>query len=412
MADAELPRPLDGITVVDLTIALAGPYATQLLGALGATVIKVENPAGGDSSRNNAPYVGKRGLHIAREDETDMSVSMLERGRNKLGVTLNLKLPEAREVFDDLVRQADVVVENFSAGTADRMGIGYEHSAAINPRLVYVSISGFGAGEPGKGMDSIFQALSGLMLTPGSEGDPPVRNAVPFGDLTGPQFAVMGTLAALFMRERTGRGQHVDVGLLGALTSLLATEPWDTMERAGIATRTGNVVPRLAPFGIFPTTDGFVAVCAPTEPFARGVFEAIARPELYEDERFANRDRRVANQAELHALIADWTSTRTAAEATAAFDAQGTPAAVVRDTATAVRDPRGLRRGETVPLVHPELGPVDDLYGSGFPVRFSEARAGYDKPPPRLGQHNAFILGGLLGYPAERIEALRAAGAI
>ena len=127
-------------------------------------------------------------------------------------------------------------------------------------------------------------------------------------------------------------------------------------------------MPRLAPFGIFPTTDGFVAVCAPTEPFARGVFEAIGRPELYEDERFANRDRRVANQAELHGLIADWTATRTAAEATAAFDAQGTPAAVVRDTATAVRDPRGLRRGETVPLVHPELGPVDDLYGSGFPA--------------------------------------------
>jgi crotonobetainyl-CoA:carnitine CoA-transferase CaiB-like acyl-CoA transferase len=171
-------------------------------------------------------------------------------------------------------------------------------------------------------------------------------------------------------------------------------------------------VPRLAPFGIFPTTDGFVAVCAPTEPFARGVFEAIGRPELYEDERFADRDRRVANQAELHSLIADWTATRTAAEATAAFDAQGTPAAVVRDTATAVRDPRGLRRGETVPLVHPELGPVDDLYGSGFPVRFSEARTGYDTPPPRLGQHNELILGGLLGYPPERIESLRVAGAI
>ncbi len=412
MTEPELPRPLDGITVVDLTNALAGPYATQLLAALGATVIKVENPARPDSARSNAPYVGKAGLRIVREDETDMSISMLERGRNKLGVTLNLKLPEAREVFDDLVRHADLVVENFSAGTSDRMGIGYEHCAAINARIIYVSISGFGAGEPGKGMDSIFQALSGLMFTPGSEGDPPVRNAVPFGDLTGPQFAVMGALAALYMRERTGRGQRVDVSLLGALTSLLATEPWDTMERAGIATRTGNVVPRLAPFGIFPTTDGFVAVCAPTEPFARGVFEALGRPELYEDERFANRDRRVANEAELHALIADWTATRTAAEATAAFEAQGTPAAIVRDTATGVRDPRTLRRGETMKLVHPELGPVDDLYGSGFPVRFSEARAGYDVPPPRLGQHNEFILGGLLGYTAERIEALRVAGAI
>jgi crotonobetainyl-CoA:carnitine CoA-transferase CaiB-like acyl-CoA transferase len=408
----DLPRPLDGITVLDLTTALAGPYATQLLGALGATVIKIENPANPDSSRSNAPYVGKSGLHLAREDETDMSVSMLERGRNKLGITLNLKLPEARGVFDDLVRHADVVVENFSAGTSDRMGIGYEHSAAINPRIVYTSISGFGAGEPGKGMDSIFQALSGLMLTPGNAGDPPVRNAVPFGDLTGPMFAVMGTLAALFLRERTGRGQHVDVGLLGALTSLLATEPWDTMERAGIATRTGNVVPRLAPFGIFATTDGFVAVCAPQEPFARGVFEALGRPELLEDERFESRDRRVANAAELHALIGAWTAQRSSAEAMAAFDERGVPAAIVRDTATAVRDERALRRGETVPLVHPELGPVDELYGSGLPIRFSGARAGYDRPSPRLGQHNDFILGGLLGYGPERIAGLRALGAI
>ena len=214
-------------------------------------MIKVENPAGGDPSRNNAPYVGDSGLHLAREGANDMSVSMLERGRNKLSVTLDLKNPEAHGVFADLVRAADVVVENFSAGTADRIGIGYERARELNPRIVYLSISGFGVGDPGKGMDTIFQALSGLMTTPGNYGDPPVRNAVPFGDLIGPLFGVIGTLSALMMRERTGRGQHLDVALLGALTSLIATEPWDTMERAGIEMRTGNVVPRLAPFGIF-----------------------------------------------------------------------------------------------------------------------------------------------------------------
>ncbi len=299
-------KPLDGITVVDMTIALAGPYATQLLAALGATVIKVENPDGGDPSRNNAPYVGASGLQLAREDAGDLSVSMLERGRNKLSVTLDLKRPEAREVFDDLTRAADVVVENFSAGTADRLGVGYARLSGLNHRLVYLSISGFGAGEPGKGMDSIFQALSGLMTTPGSRGDPPVRNAVPFGDLVGPLFGVIGTVSALFMRERTGRGQHVDVALLGALTSLVATEPWDTMERAGIETRTGNVVPRLAPFGIFATSDGHVALCAPTDAFARGVFEAIGEAALVDDDRFSTRDRRVANSAELHGLIAEW----------------------------------------------------------------------------------------------------------
>jgi crotonobetainyl-CoA:carnitine CoA-transferase CaiB-like acyl-CoA transferase len=406
------PRPLDGITVVDLTIALAGPYATQLLGALGASVIKVENPVGGDSSRTNAPYVGRTGVHVAHEDPLDMSLSMLERGRNKLGVTLNLKHPEGRAVFDDLVRHADVVVENFSSGTADRMGIGYEHTASVNPRVVYTSISSFGAGEPGKGLDAIFQALSGLMLTPGNAGDPPIRNAVPFGDLTGPMFAVMGTLAALLMRDRTGRGQHVDIGLVGALTALVATEPLDGLERAGVETRTGNVAPRLAPFGVFETTDGYVAVCAHTEAFAQALFAALGRPELLADDRFANRDRRVANAAELHALIGEWTAGRTSAEVIAALDAHGVPAAVVRSVASAVRDPHALRRRETVLLEHPELGPVDDLYGSGFPVRFSEAEVGYETPPPRLGQHTDFILGGLLGYPSERIEALRAAGAL
>jgi CoA:oxalate CoA-transferase len=409
---ADLPRPLEGITVIDFTIALAGPYATQLLAALGATVIKVENPAGGDPSRNNAPYVGDTGLHLAREGANDMSVSWLERGRNKLSVTLDLKNPEARDVFADLVRVADVVVENFSPGTADRIGVGYERARELNPRIVYLSISGFGVGDPGKGMDTIFQALSGLMTTPGNYGDPPVRNAVPFGDLIGPLFGVIGTLSALLMRERTGQGQHVDVALLGALTSLIATEPWDTMERAGIEMRTGNVVPRLAPFGIFTTTDGFVALCAPTDAFARGVFAALGSPELEQDERFSSRDRRVANSAELHALIAAWAAGSTSAEAVARLDANGVPAAVVRDTATAVRDPRARRREETVQLSHPQLGPVDELIGSGFPVKFSAASAGYESLPPWLGEHNDFVLGGVLGYEPERIAALRSAGAI
>jgi crotonobetainyl-CoA:carnitine CoA-transferase CaiB-like acyl-CoA transferase len=341
-----------------------------------------------------------------------MSVSILERGRNKLSVTLDLKRPEAREVFDDLVRGADVVVENFSAGTADRLGVGFARLSALNPRLVYLSISSFGGGEPGKGMDAIFQALSGLTTTLGTEGDGPIRNGVPLGDLVGPLFGVIGTLSALLMRERTGRGQHVDVGLLGALTSLVATEPWEGVERLGIERRTGNVAPRLAPFGIFPARDGGVALCASTDAFARGVFDAMGRPELIEDERFSSRDLRVVNATELHALVGLWAAGLDAAEAVAMLDARGVPAAIVRDTAAAFRDPRAVRRGETTLLAHPDTGTVDDLYGSGLPIRFSAARAGYERPAPRLGEHNEFVLGGLLGYTPEQIRALRAAGAI
>lgn len=407
-----LPRPLEGITVVDLTIALAGPYATQLLAALGATVIKVENPAGGDPSRNNAPYFGSGGLKLAREDDDAMSLSMLERGRNKLGVTLNLKHEEGRAVFADLVRNADVLVENFSPGTTDRLGIGWEWAHALNERLVYTSISGFGADTPGKGMDTIFQALSGLMRMSGSAGDPPVRSGVPFGDLTGPLFAVIGTLSALLLRERTALGQRVDVSLLGALTAVAATEPWGTMERAGVEMRTGNTVPRLAPFGIFATRDGHVALCAPTEAFARGVFAAIGRPELGEDERFSTRDQRVRNARTLHAEIESWAAARASGEVVAALETAGVPVAVVRGPDDAVRDEGIVRRGETVPLEHPALGRLDEIVGSGLPIRYSAARAGYERPAPGLGEHNEFVYCGLLRYDVARLGELRAAGVV
>jgi crotonobetainyl-CoA:carnitine CoA-transferase CaiB-like acyl-CoA transferase len=408
----QVSGPLAGVTVVDLTIALAGPYATQLLGALGATVIKIENPAGGDPSRNNAPYYGAAGLSLRRGSDEDMSISMLERGRNKLGVTLNLKHPQARDVFADLVRHADVVCENYSAGTADRLGIGYEFTSSVNEQIVYTSIPSFGAGTPGKGMDTIFQALSGLMQMSGTSGDPPVRSGVPFGDLTGPLFAVIGTVAALLQRERTGRGQHVDVSLLGALTALAATEPWGTMERAGIEMRTGSTVPRLAPFGIFATSDGHVAVCAPTDAFARGVFAALGRPELGEDERFTTRDARVAHAPALHREIADWAEPLPTEQAVAALERQGVPVAVVRGPEEAVRDPVVRARGETTLLAHPELGPIPESLGSGLPIRFSAATAGYDRPAPRLGEHNGCVYRQILGYGAERRAERRAGGAI
>jgi CoA:oxalate CoA-transferase len=409
-------KPLDGVTVLDLTVALAGPYATLLLAGLGATVIKVENPQrDGDTSRNNAPYVGARGLSLSRDSDEDMSVAMLERGRNKLSMTLNLKHPRGRDLFGALVGQADIVVENYPAGTADRLGIGYSFCSAANQRIVYTAISGFGATgarRAEKGMDTIFQAMSGLMTVSGSEGDPPVRSAIPFGDMTGPLFAVIGTLAALHQRERTGFGQFVDVSLLGALSSVVASEPFDKLEQLGIPTRTGNAVPRLAPFGIFMTADGYLAICAPLDAMARGVFTAMGRPELAVDERFSTRDRRVRNWIELHALIDAWAASHTTEEAVNLLQAAGAPAAPVRTPRDAVRDPELLARGETMQLVHPRFGPVDDLIGSGFPIGLSAAQVGYDRPAPYLGEHNELILKGMLGCGDDDIVALRADGVI
>jgi crotonobetainyl-CoA:carnitine CoA-transferase CaiB-like acyl-CoA transferase len=409
-------QPLAGRTVIDLTTALAGPYATLLLAGLGATVIKVENPAtGGDSSRNNAPYLGPDGLNLARVNARDVSVSMLVRGRNKMSVTLNLKDPRAREVFADLVRTADVVVENYSPGVTSRLGIDYAAVRELNPRLVYTSISGFGAqGGPGSGkaMDSIIQALSGVMMTAGEPDEGPVRFGLPIGDMLAPLYAVIGTVAALLQAERTGEGQHVDVSMLGALTSLMASEPFDAYEAVGLAQRTGSMVPRLAPFGILATADGHIALCAPTDPFARGVLRAMGRDDLLDDPRFATRDARVRNSDELHTMIGAWCRGLTTAEVLDLLTANGAPAAEVRDPAGAVRDPLVRAREEVVALVHPDIGPVEELSATGVPIRFSGARVGFDRAAPHLGEHNDHVYRELLGYSAEEVAALSAEAVI
>lgn len=408
-------KPLNGITVLDLTVALAGPFATLILAGLGAKVIKVENPAGGDSCRTNAPYLGANGPKLTRESEDDISVSALNRLRNKLGVTLNLKHPEARGVYADLVRKSNVVVENYSRGTLDKLGIGYEFAREVNPKVIYCSITGFGStpdASPAKAMDAIIQALSGTMMTSGGPGDPPIRVGLPIGDLTAPLFGVIGILAALHQAQHTGQGQHIDVSMLGALTMMVAVETFDLLERCGIPQRTGLTVPRLAPFGLYRTKDGYIAICAPQETFARSLFEAIGRPELRGDPRFSTRDARVENVRALDVIIGDFTSRHTNAEAVSILERAGVPTAEVRNPDDAVRDPRVLARAETVRLEHPKYGAVDEVYGMGIPIKFSGARAGFDQPAPALGEHNEAVYGDILGYSSERLEHLKSNGVI
>jgi CoA:oxalate CoA-transferase len=412
---ADLPRPLDGITVVDLTIALAGPYATLLLAGLGARVIKVENPDGGDRVRNNAPYFGRDGLSMRRRHEDDMSVGTMERSRGKQSITLNLKDPAGREVFADLVQRADVVVENFSRGTADRLGVGYSAARAVNPRVVYCSISGFGpVGAPGTGkaMDVIVQALSGTMMTSGEPGDPPIRTGIPVGDLSAPLYAVIGILAGLRVAAATGAGQYVDVSMLGSLTALVASEQSHLLAPLGRSARSGRFVPRLAPFGAFATADGWVALCAPEDKFAHGVLVALGRAELLSDDRFATRDARVAHASELHALVEDWTRTQSQRDVIAVLEANGVPCAPVREPAEAVRDELSIERADTVALRHPAYGGTDGLIGSGLPIHLSAARTGYAETAPRLGEHDDEVYRDLLGYPVERLDQLRAQGVI
>jgi crotonobetainyl-CoA:carnitine CoA-transferase CaiB-like acyl-CoA transferase len=410
-----LPRPLEGITILDLTTALAGPYATLILAGLGARVIKVENPRNPDSARTNSPYLGREGIKVTREHDDDYSLAMLERGRNKEAITLNMKDPEGRALFFELVRKVDAVVENYSAGVADRLGTGYRACAEVNPRVVYTAISGFGANvnpRQNKAMDNIVQAMSGMMLASGSEGEAPVRVGIPFGDLTAPLFAAIGTLAALLQARQTGQGQQVDVSLLGALSALVAAEPFEIMKRLGHPTRPGNFMPRLAPFGVFPTRDGYISICAPKDDFVAGLFRAMGRDDLLRDPRFATRDARVRNHIELHDMVSAFTLTMSTSEAAGCLTDHGVPNGPVREPAEALRDPDVLARGETTRLEHPVYGAVEDIIVGGLPIRMSGAFTGFDKPAVTLGASNADVYGVMLGLDGARIEALARAGVI
>ena len=397
-------KPLDGVRVLDLTRLLPGAMATLHLADMGADVVKVEDTAAGDYSRE---------MGRVRDGVSDFFRLV---NRNKRAIRLDLKQPQGREVFLRLAKSADVLVESFRPGVMTKLGLGYETISAINPRIVYCSISGYGADHTtngsGKAMDTIIQALSGLMMTSGAPADPPVRVGVPFADLVAPVFAVVGLLAALRQRDATGVGQQVDVSMLGVLTSLVAAEPFDLLEACGLPQRTGRMVPRLTPFGVYRSADGYISICAPTEQFARGVFAAIGRPDLESDPRFATRDARVANMDAVNGAVESFTRDLPTSELVTLFERHGVPAASVRSPADAVRDPRVLARGETVPLEHPALGRIADVIGPGVPIRFSAAAASALRPAPEVGQDNALVYGDWLGYGAAKLERLRAAGNI
>ncbi|MBN9146374.1 MULTISPECIES: CaiB/BaiF CoA transferase family protein [unclassified Novosphingobium] len=407
-------RPLEGLTVLDLTRALAGPYATLLLAGLGAKVIKIEEPVGGDLARENSPYLGRDGIMVERAHEDDISLSHLTRARGKYGVSLNLKRPEGKKLFMELVAKADIVVENFTAGTADRLGVGYEACAQVNPRIVFASLSGFGANDrSGKAMDVIIQALSGAMFTSGEPGHPPVRIGIPIADMLAPVFTVIGILAAIEQRHRTGVGQHVDVSMLGALTSFVAIENWSAMAAAGMPARTGLTVQRLSPFGVFECADGYVAVVAVHEPLARGLFDAMGQRELGDDPRFANRDARVANAEVLEATINAWSRQLPVAQVCRLLEERGVPVAPVRHPEDALVDPRVVERHETMAIEHPTYGSNVDLRTAGIPIQFSAASTGFDDAlPVYIGQHNEDVYAQYLGLSPDDVARLKSEGVI
>ncbi|MGD9765575.1 MAG: CaiB/BaiF CoA transferase family protein [Candidatus Binatia bacterium] len=405
------PRPLEGIRVLDLTVALAGPYGSMLLGGMGAEVIRIEAPGGGDIARTNPPFVGSRGVNFGPKSDDEVSLSILNRTRNKKSITLDLKSQKGREIFLALAKKADVVFENMSEGTVARLGVDYESVRRANPAIVYASLSAFGepSAYPGlKGMDILVQALSGLMEVTGFADGPPIRCGIPIADLIAPLYAVNGILAALVYRGRTGEGQHVKVSMLDCMASLVAEEHFDVAIPAGHAMRSGNFHDRLTPFGIYRTRDGHVAIAALTPEWMKALLEAMGRPELMNDPRFSSRGPRMRHAAELNAMIEEWTSTLSADEVLRElFDKRGVPSAQVRNPLEMLRDPRLHESGAIIQLRHPELGPIDAV-GMGLPIQFSRTEAQFDQPAMPLGAANDQVYGELLNLSADELAELRA----
>jgi crotonobetainyl-CoA:carnitine CoA-transferase CaiB-like acyl-CoA transferase len=402
--------PLAGLRVIDLTVALAGPYCTLLLAGLGAEVIKIEAPGGSDIARNNPPYVGGPGLNYNAPAPGEVSLSMLDRHRNKKSITLDLKASEGRDLFLELVKKADVLVENFSIGTMERLSIDYATLSTINPGLIYTSVSSLGQDAPPaiKGMDIIVQAMSGVMEVTGFADGPPCRVGFPLADILAPHYALSGIMAAIIHRGRSGRGQRVDISMVDCLTSLLAMEHFDILVAAGESARTGNNQDRLTPFGIYKTSDSYVAIAAPQDAWTHAMFRAMGQPELANDERFRMRGGRAIHAKILNGIIETWTSSRSTEAVVSLLLSHGVTAAAVRTPGQAFADPGIRQRGAVVTLRHPMLPEGIETATAGVPIQFSDCRAGYDQQAPMLGDHNPEIYGSLLGLSETQIQDLKA----
>lgn len=396
------PLALQGLVVADFTRFLAGPWCTQALADLGAEVIKIENPGTGDEARSYTPP------KIAGE-----SPYFLGLNRNKKSIALDLRSPAGLEVARDLVRRADIVVENFAPGMMARFGLDWDTARALNPRLVYCSLSGWGsdsalAGQPG--FDSVFQAESGFASLTGDPDRLPMRTGTPIIDITAAMNATSAVLAALTARERFGIGQHVEVTLFDTAVTLLAYFGMNYLASGKDFVRQGNTAPVATPIGMFECADGraIYVSCGTQRSWQTFAGKVLGRPDWLSDPRFATHRARNENQAELMGLIADIFRTAPRDHWMERVLAEKVPAGAVRSVAEAFASPAAIERQIATRLDHPSGEPVPNI---ASPFRFSATPVADPVAAPRLDEHRGEVLATLLGYDEERIAALAASGA-
>ena len=390
--------PLDDLTVVDLTRALAGPYCTMMLGDLGARVLKIETPDGGDDTRGwGPPFTGGESAYF-------MSIN-----RNKSSVTLNLRDARARDVLWRLLGRADVLVENFRPGAMDRLGFGYEAVHTALPRLVYCSISGFGQTGPYReraAYDLIVQGMGGLMGITGEPDGAPMRVGVAVGDICAGMFAAYAVLAALRARDRTGRGQWVDASMLDGQVAWMTYMAANYFATGGDPERVGSAHTNLVPYQPFRTRDGFVNVAVGSEGLWQRFCGALEVP-LTDDPRFATNADRVARRRELLELLEPIFAARTTAEWVPRLLEHGVPAGPIARMHEVMDDPQVVARGMVVDVEHPRAGRIRV---NGVPVKLSDTPGRADAPPV-LGEHTDAVLQEL-GLGPDEVAALRRDGAI
>ena len=393
--DTAANGPLSGLTVLDLTRVLSGPYCTMMLGDMGARVIKVEQPGRGDDTRGWGPPFQK-----------GESAYFLSVNRNKESVTLNFKHPQGRKVLEGLIERADVVVENFRPGTLARQGLDYDTLSAADPRLVYCSISGFGQTGPRRsepGYDAVMQGEGGLMSITGPADGTPYRLGIAIADIVSGMFAAYGVALALLARERTGRGQFVDVGMLDSVAALLTYQAGICFATGEAPPRLGNQHPTIVPYETFTASDGDVVVAVGNDVLFGRLCDVIEMPALAKDSRFTTNQGRVEHQNTLRPLISDRIRSRPRDQWIEALKGVGVPCGAVRDLAQVLADPQLVDRMMVLPMMHPAAGPIQVL---GVPVKLSETAGSVRTPPPVLGQHTHAVLAEL-GYDAGQITELK-----
>jgi crotonobetainyl-CoA:carnitine CoA-transferase CaiB-like acyl-CoA transferase len=387
-------RALDGIRVLDLSRVIAGPWCGALLADMGADVLKVEGVVDADESRTWPPH---------KDGE---SAAYLLFNRNKRGMTLDLKAPEGVEIVKRLVARSDVLIENFRTGTMESFGLGYDVLAALNPRLVYCSISAFGRTGPRKdsaGYEALMQAFSGIMSITGEPGGAPVRAGVSFLDLSTGAFTAFGVVNALLHRARTGRGQRVDGSLLETAVSLLAFHAEGYLLTGAIPKALGSGHPSLSPYRTFRCQDGqWVFVAAANDRFWGRLAPALGLAELATDPRFARNVDRVRHRAELEALLERTIGAMQREPLLKALEEAGVPATPVNTVDQVMEDPQTVARGMIDRVTHPVLGEIPVV---STPVKFSDMTAGVRKAAPLRGEHTDAVLADL-GYSTAEIAAL------